>query len=101
MDEKSLEILEFPDILRKLAEYTSFSASRELALGLKPITDYQTISLWLKQSGEARHLLAINPGFTIGQAADIRELAKLAALGKIIEPLSLIDCRRTLAAAAG
>ena len=44
MDEKSLEILEFPEIRRKLAEYTSFSASRELVLGLKPLADYQTIS---------------------------------------------------------
>ncbi len=97
MDEKSLEILEFPEIKKKLAEYTSFSASRELVLALKPVADYQTISLWLKQSGEGRHLLAVNPGFTIGQAADIRELVKMAALGKIIEPLDLIDCRRTLA----
>ena len=62
MDEKSLEILEFPEIRRRLAEYTSFSASRELVLGLKPVTDYQTISLWLKQSGEGRHLPALNPG---------------------------------------
>src|SRR3990172_8191839 len=97
MDEKSLKILESPEITRKLAEHTSFSASRELVLELKPQTDYQTISLWLKQSGEARRLLTINPGFTIGQAADIRETAKMAALGKIIEPLSLIECRRTLA----
>ena len=96
MDDKSLEILEFPEIKKKLAEYTSFSASRELVMELKPSTDYKAISLWLKQSGEARHLLAVNPGFSIGQAADIRELAKMASLGKILEPLDLIDCRRTL-----
>ena len=74
MDEKSLEILEFPEILRKLCEYTSFSASREMVLALKPLGDYKTISLLLNQSGEARRLLALNPGFSIGQAADIREL---------------------------
>jgi DNA mismatch repair protein MutS2 len=96
MDEKSLELLEFPEITRKLAEYTSFSASRELALGLKPVTEYKTISLRLKQSAEARRLLSLNPAFSIGQAADIRDAVKMASLGKILEPLSLIDCRRTL-----
>ena len=40
MDEKSLEILEFSQITVILAGYTSFSASRELALALKPLTDY-------------------------------------------------------------
>ncbi|HLB28097.1 MAG TPA: hypothetical protein VJK47_02680, partial [Dehalococcoidales bacterium] len=81
MDEKSLELLEFPEIKRKLAEYTSFSASREMALALQPSADFETVSLLLKQSAEARHLLAINPGFSIGQASDIRELARMAALG--------------------
>ncbi|MBI2851147.1 MAG: endonuclease MutS2 [Chloroflexi bacterium] len=98
MDEKSLEILEFPEIRRRLAEQTSFSTSRELVLGLKPLADYETISLRLKQSAEARHLLSLNPGFTIGQASDIREIARAAALGKVLEPLSLIECRQTLAA---
>ena len=47
MDEKSLEILEFPQIRAILAGYTSFSVSRELALTLKPLTDYDHISLLL------------------------------------------------------
>lgn len=98
MDEKSLEILEFPEIKRRLAECTSFSASREMALGLKPVADYQTISLWLKQSAEARRLLSLNPTFVLGQASDIRETVRAAALGKVLEPMSLIECRQTLAA---
>jgi len=92
------EVLEFPEIKRRLAEYTSFSASRELVLNLQPFSDYQTVSLLLRQSAEARHLQSINPSFTIGQASDIREMARMAALGKVLEPMSLIECRRTLTA---
>lgn len=98
MDEKSLEVLEFPEIKRRLAEYTSFSTSRELALSLQPLSDYQSVSLLLRQSAEARHLQSVNPSFTIGQASDIREMVKMAALGKVLDPMSLIECRRTLSA---
>lgn len=96
MDEKSLELLEFPEIRRRLAEYTSFSASRERALALEPSADFAAVSLWLKQSAEARHFLAINPGFSIGQASDIRAYAKMAAVGKVLEPFDFIEVRRTL-----
>ena len=98
MDEKSLEILEFPQILAILAGYTSFSASRELMLGLKPLTDYDQIDRRLKQSAEARQLLALEPGFAIGGVSDIREAARMAALQGILEPRSLVEIQQTLAA---
>jgi hypothetical protein len=44
MLEKSLEILEFPEIKRILAGYTSFSVSRELVLGLQPQSDFAEVS---------------------------------------------------------
>ena len=72
MDEKSLEILEFPQIITILASYTSFSASRELAFKLKPLTDYEKIALLLGQSAEARHLLAMEQRFSIGGVSEIR-----------------------------
>ncbi|MBN1691955.1 MAG: hypothetical protein JW845_00190, partial [Dehalococcoidales bacterium] len=98
MDDKSLEMLEFPHIREILADYTSFSASRELALGLQPLQDYARISLLLQQTAEARQLLAMDKGFTIGSAHDIREKTKLAALEGILDPLSLLEVQQTLAA---
>ena len=62
MDNKSLEILEFPRILGMLAGFTSFSASRELAATLKPLSDREQISLLLRQVAEARQLLTLDPG---------------------------------------
>ncbi|MFC2048527.1 endonuclease MutS2, partial [Chloroflexota bacterium] len=98
MDEKSLEMLEFPQIKEILAGFTSFSASRELVFNLRPVSDYQQVSLWLRQSAEARQLLSLEPGFSIGGVFDVREVVKMAARGKVLEPMSLIEIQHTLAA---
>ena len=98
MDDKSLEMLEFPRIREILAGYTSFSASREMAMTLKPLHDYEQISRLLRQTAEARRLLTMDRGFSIGSALDIREKVRLAALEGILEPLSLLEVQQTLAA---
>jgi len=98
VDDKSLEILEFPRIREILAGFTAFSASHELALEIQPLSDYEQISLLLRQSAEARRLLSLEPGFSIGTVFDIREAVALAARGKILEPQTLIAIRQTVAA---
>jgi len=96
MDRKSLEILEFPQIREILAGFTSFSASRGLASSLEPLVDPERITRLLEQSAEARNLLSLDPGFSIGNATDIREMARLASLGKILEPEDLLGIQQTL-----
>lgn len=98
MDNKSLEMLEFPRIREILAGYTSFSASHELATALKPLRDYERISLLLRQTAEARDLLGLDKGFSIGSIVDIRETAKMAALESVLDPQSLLEVQHTLAA---
>jgi DNA mismatch repair protein MutS2 len=98
VDNKSLEILQFPQIKEILAGFTSFLASHELAIGLQPLSDYEQVSLLLKQSAEARHLLSLETSFSIGGVIDIRETVKMAARGKILEPVNLVEIQRTLAA---
>lgn len=98
MDEKSIEILEFPVIRRILSGFTSFSASRQMALELMPLAESEVISRRLKQTAEARHLLAVESGITVGSTTDVREEVRLAALGKILEPSRLLEIRWTLAA---
>ena len=97
MDDKSLEMLEFPRIREILAGFTSFSASRELATTLKPQHDYEQISLLLRQTAEARQLLSLDPGFSIGDVLDIREAARMAALESVLEPQNLLEIQQTLA----
>ncbi|MCX7912139.1 MAG: endonuclease MutS2 [Dehalococcoidales bacterium] len=96
MDEKSLEMLEFSRIKEILADHTSFSAGRELALALAPEHDDGLIHLRLKQTAEARRLLDIEPGFTIKSISDIREKVRLASLSAIIDPSGLLEIQRTL-----
>ena len=99
MDKKSLEILEFPEVKKILAGHTSFSVSNDLVLDLKPLSDYDKVSLLLRQSAEARYLLSVDRGFDIGGAFDVRENVKLAALGKIFEPKKLVEVQQTLSTA--
>jgi DNA mismatch repair protein MutS2 len=70
MDQKSLELLEFPKIRQILAGFTSFSASREMALKLKPSSDPEVVSGLLTESRHARYLLSKIPGFSIGGVLD-------------------------------
>jgi len=63
MDDKSLDLLEFSRIRELVAAFASFSASRDLALALLPSPDHQLVSLLLRQTTEARRLLAPEPDF--------------------------------------
>ncbi len=99
MDEKSVEVLEFAKVRQILAGFTSFSASRHLALNLEPSSDPALISRLLGQSAEARRLLSLQPDFSIRGALDVREAARMAARGKVLEPQQLVDIQDTLAAA--
>jgi DNA mismatch repair protein MutS2 len=98
MDDKSLEMLEFPRIREILAGFTSFSASRELAFALMPLHDPERISLLLRQTAEARQLLNLDRGFSIGSMLDVREKTRLAALEGVLETVSLLEIQQTLVA---
>ena len=98
MDEKSLELLEFQRVREILSAFTAFPASRELAINVQPLSDYEQVSLLLKQSAEARRLLSLEPDFSIGTVFNIREAVAMTARGKILEPQSLIEIQQTLTA---
>ncbi len=98
MDDNALEMLEFPRIREILADFTSFSVSRDLSINLQPSTHFDQVSLLLKQSAEARRLLSLRPDFSIGGACDIREPVMMAAKGKMLDPGVLIDIQGTLVA---
>ncbi|MDY6835723.1 MAG: endonuclease MutS2 [Chloroflexota bacterium] len=97
VNQKDIEILEFPKVREILAGYTSFSASRDLALNLLPSSDYDLIDHWLRQSYEARRLLALQPSFSVGDCSDVREMAHWAAKDRVLDSLSLVKVKATLA----
>ncbi|MFO8143500.1 MAG: endonuclease MutS2 [Dehalococcoidales bacterium] len=98
MDNKSTSILEFDRVRENLSGFTHFSTSRELATAITPVSDYDTISRSLKQSAEARRLLSLEPGFSIGRVSDVRPAARMAALGRVLEPAELLEINCTLEA---
>ncbi len=99
MDEHALQILEFPKIVDRLARLTSFSASRELALALRPSNDFDEVVRRQRMTAEARRLREMKPRVGVEGARDVRELARKAALGGVLEPSELLDIASLLAAA--
>lgn len=99
MHARSLITLEFPKIRERLAAYTAFSASRELALALEPSNESATVRRLLAETSEARALLASHPGFSVRSARDVRPLLQRARLGGALEPEELLQVLGTLEAA--
>jgi DNA mismatch repair protein MutS2 len=98
MDPKSLETLEFPKILDRLAGYAAFSASKALARRLSPSTELDEIRQWQAETREAGHLLSLHPGLTIGGAHDVRSQARAASRGAVLEAGDLLQIKSTLIA---
>ena len=101
MDEKSLRTLELNRVLERLAEHTSFSASRECVLSVRPAADFSTAVRLLDETGQARTLLDRHAEVGIGGARDIRPAAEDAVRGITLLPEGLIAIRTTLQSARG
>lgn len=99
MNPKHLTTLEFPKVLARLADYTAFSAGRELALALRPATNLREIRRQLETTSEARALLAARPDTTISGARDVRPLVVAVGRGMALPPTDLLDVRDTLSTA--
>jgi DNA mismatch repair protein MutS2 len=96
MNAKYLQILELPKILERLAEHTSFSAGRELALSLQPSSDNEEVARRQGETSEARALLDDRPGLSVGGARDVRPLVDRAEHSAILLPDELLDIHGTL-----
>ena len=98
MDSKTLHVLEFSKVLNCLAAHCGFSASKELALNLKPATSLLEIQQRQQEVTEAR-LLLVTSDATIGGAHDIRPKVELARRGGVLEPVDILDIKSTLISA--
>ena len=96
MDDKTLEMLEFPRIREIIAGYTTSVVSYELAMQLAPGSDREQVILQLDRTTEASQLLALDGGFSAGEISDIREILKMASLESVLEPTSLLEIQKTL-----
>ncbi len=96
MDPKHLNTLDLPQILSRLAEYTSFSAGRDLALALEPSPILTEVQQRLQETREARHILDAHGGVSLGGVRDVRPLAQNAQRGAVLQPAELLEIHDTL-----
>ncbi len=99
MDSKTLQTLEYPKILERLASYTAFAVSADMARMLQPTTDLVEARRRLAETSEAVQLLVTHTDLTIGGARDIRQPLDLANHGGVLAPGDLLDVKFTLIAA--
>lgn len=97
MDSKTLNVLEYPKILEKLAGFCDFSASMALARSLEPTDSYDLAVSRIAETTEARKLFSVQD-VSVGAAHDIRAAADLAARGGVLDPQALLDVKSTLIA---
>ncbi len=97
MHSKSIHTLELPKILARLAEQTTFSAGRELALALQPSNDAAVVTRALQETREALHLINARASIQLGGAHDVRPFVSNARIGALLHPTDLLDIRDTLA----
>ena len=97
MDDKTLHVLEYDKIQRRLAQFCDFSASADLAAGLQPTNSFDEATRLLAETSEARFLLSTHD-LTIGGSHDIRASADLAARGGVLDPPALLEIKSTLIA---
>lgn len=99
MEQKYLSILEFPKVLERLANYTAFSASKALALNLRPSPYLTEVQAWQIETTEADHLLSVKVNIGVGGARDVRPYVIRASRSLILVPEELLEVRQTLIAA--
>lgn len=92
--------LEYPEILKRLAEHTDFSGGRTLAMTLEPVFEIHAAQALLNLTQEACSFLLARPDFVLGGVRDIRAFAEQALHGVTLQPSDLIQVRDTLLSAA-
>jgi DNA mismatch repair protein MutS2 len=95
MDEKTLHTLEFFKVLSKLASYTAFAGSQDMALALRPTRDIFDARQRQADTSEAVRFLVTRPDFTIGGVRDVRAPVDLANHGGVLTAAELLDIKST------
>jgi DNA mismatch repair protein MutS2 len=100
VDQRSIALLEFPQIRERLAEKTSFAPSRRLAEALQPENDPILVARALDETDQTRALISERPGVGIGASHDIGPSIERAARGGRLDPPQFLELADTLDAVA-
>lgn len=90
MNEKSLKKLEYDKIINMLVAECSSNLGKELGAKLMPVRDLSLVHTRQQETTEARNILMVNPGFSLGGIRNVRDAVSLA------QKNGILDCRRLL-----
>ena len=96
MDAHTLRVLEFEKVLNLLADEAAFSVGRELALAVRPETDYPKAFELQAQTAEMRLLDQLGIDVPFSGAHDVRPHIHAASIGQPLEPGDLLEAVQTL-----
>ena len=75
----------------RLARHTSFSAGREQALALRPVSDRERAVRRQRETAEAVQLTTLKVALPMGGVHDVRPAARSAARGQVLSPSELLE----------
>jgi len=100
LNEKSLRILELPDILAMLAESASSETAKGAALELTPFDDHKTVIIRLEETTAARNMMALRNSPSFSGVKDVRASLKRADMGGMLNTRELLDVAALLRTSA-
>lgn len=96
IEDKVLNKLDFPKVLSRLADYCILPRAKELAVGLTPFVDFESVRLALQETEEGKNHLRGNPLFSVRGAKEIRLYIERCLRGGVIHGEELLEIRDTL-----
>ncbi|MCL2661864.1 MAG: endonuclease MutS2 [Oscillospiraceae bacterium] len=96
--EKSLNILELPEILNMLAAEAVSEAAKDAALGLRPSVDISSVQTLLAETTAAKNMMVLKQSPPFSGLKDIRSSIKRANLGGSLNTRELLDVLQLLRA---
>ena len=96
MEEKTLQKLEYREIIAMLVERCTSQLGKELAAQLKPSLDLEEIKQSLSETTQAKEILRLYPDFSLGGVRDIRRCLNKVKIGGMIEPSDFLEIADTL-----
>ncbi|MCX7843528.1 MAG: endonuclease MutS2 [Clostridia bacterium] len=99
MDERTLRILEYDKIIKKLAALTVSDLGRELAEALVPVKEYTRVESLLKETSDGVSFIVRRGSPPMGGVHDIRGSLKRVGMGAVLSPGELLRVADTLRAA--
>ncbi|MFU0799257.1 MAG: endonuclease MutS2 [Xylanivirga thermophila] len=90
MDDRSIRILEYHKIVKKVSEFAVSEIGKEIVETLKPYDDRQNIYMALRETSQAESILASLGGDPVGGFNDITGVLKRASLGSMLSPAEFL-----------